>query len=46
MTDAPFVIAAYVVVLGSLVAYAVSLRRRASSAAADDRAIKRRLDDG
>jgi heme exporter protein C len=46
VTDAPFVIAAYVVVLGSLVAYAVSLRRRASSAAADDRAIKRRLDDG
>jgi hypothetical protein len=46
VTDAAFVIAAYVVVLGSLVGYALSLRRRASSAAADERAIKRRLDDG
>jgi hypothetical protein len=45
MSDAAFVIAAYLVVLGSLVSYAVSLRRRASSAAADERTIERRLDE-
>ncbi|MDQ1563602.1 MAG: hypothetical protein QOI14_553 [Actinomycetota bacterium] len=44
MTDAAFVIAAYIVVIGSIVAYAISLRRRSSSAAADERAIERRLD--
>lgn len=46
MTDAAFVIAAYAVVLGSLVAYALSLRRRSSSAAADERAIERSFDEG
>lgn len=44
MTDAAFVLAAYVVVLGSLVAYALSLRRRSAAAAADARAIERGLD--
>ena len=46
MTDAAFVIAAYAVVIGSLVGYALSLRRRSSSAAADEQAIQHRLDDG
>ena len=32
MTDAPFVLAAYAVVLGGLVGYAVTLRRRFSAA--------------
>jgi hypothetical protein len=45
MTDAAFVIGAYLVVLGSLVAYALSLRRRSSSAEADERAVERRLDE-
>jgi hypothetical protein len=45
MTDAAFVLAAYVVVLGSLVGYALSLRRRSSSTVADARAIEPRLDD-
>lgn len=45
MTDAAFVIAAYVVVLGSLVAYALSLHRRWSSIAQEKRAIDRTLDD-
>lgn len=45
MTDAAFVIAAYAVVIGSLVAYALSLRRRSSSAAQDEGAIERRLGD-
>jgi ABC-type spermidine/putrescine transport system permease subunit II len=44
MTDVAFVVAAYAVVLGSIVAYALSLRRRSASAAADERAIDRRLD--
>jgi hypothetical protein len=46
MTDAAFVIAAYVVLLASIVAYALSLRRRSSSAAVDERAIERRFDEG
>jgi hypothetical protein len=45
VTDAAFVLAAYVIVLGSLVAYALSLQRRSSSASADERAIERRLDE-
>jgi hypothetical protein len=44
VTDAAFVFAAYAVVIGSLVAYALSLRRRSSSAAADERAIERGIE--
>jgi hypothetical protein len=45
VTDVAFVIAAYVVVLGSLVAYALSLRRRSASVAAAERATERNLDE-
>jgi hypothetical protein len=44
MTDVTFVVGAYVVVLGSLLVYALSLRRRSSAAAAAERAIEHRLD--
>ncbi len=45
MSDVVFVVAAYVVVLGSLAVYAVVLRRRSTAAEAAERAIERHLDD-
>lgn len=45
MSDVVFVVAAYVVVLGSLAAYAVVLRRRSAAAEAAERAIERHLED-
>lgn len=45
MSDVVFVVAAYVVVLGSLAVYAVVLRHRSAAAAAADRASERRLED-
>ena len=44
MNDVAFVIAAYVVVLGALVLYGISLRRRIVGAARRMRAIDRRVD--
>lgn len=44
MSDIVFVVAAYVVVLGSLAVYAVVLRRRSAAAEAAERAIERHLD--
>jgi hypothetical protein len=43
MTDAAFVLAAYGIVLGSLVAYAISLARRSAAAEDVEQAIKHRL---
>lgn len=45
MSDVVFVVAAYVVVLGSLAVYTVLLRRRSAAAEAAERAIERHLDD-
>lgn len=45
MTDAPFVLAAYGIVLGSLLGYAVVLARRTSRAVLAERTIRRDLDE-
>lgn len=44
MTDAPFVLAAYAVVLGGVVGYAWSLRRRLSAAQGLVAAVERERD--
>jgi hypothetical protein len=45
MTDAPFVLASYAIVLGSVIGYAVMLARRTAAAAVAERAIRRELDE-